>query len=329
MLLLAAAITVAIGLLDFLTPADVDFTEFYMVPVVLVAWFIGWRSAVAFGLFGAVTEFVVDDLLRDLVLATALWNGLSRIGVFVALAVVTDRLYRERTARQAAYDLERRHWESVDADRNALLRVLGREFPRPLHALDWFVRTFEEPLVRNSSEAMRAQYRALRHHIQEVAFLATDLIANGRMDPSALRLDPKQVELKQVVTEAADESPARARVLLSLASEPLMVHADADLLRQAFAGVIDRCLELSPHDDVTVLARISGHEAALEINSETRALEPADIELAQLLVAANGGRLVLIPRGGMRGSLVTVHLPLAPQVANRENEPSRERAATD
>src|SRR5438067_2274904 len=239
-LLLAAAITVAIGLLDFLTPADVDFTEFYMVPVVLVAWFIGWRSAVAFGLFAAVTEFVVDDLLRDLVLATALWNGLSRIGVFVALAVVTDRLYRERTARQAAYDLERRHWESVDADRNALLRVLGREFPRPLHALDWFVRTFEEPLVRNSSEAMRAQYRALRHHIQEVAFLATDLIANGRMDPSALRLDPKQVELKQVVTEAADESPARARVLLSLASEPLMVHADADLLRQAFAGVIDR-----------------------------------------------------------------------------------------
>ena len=28
-------------------------------------------------------------------------------------------------------------------------------------------------------------------------------------------------------------------------------------------------------------------------------------------------------------NVVTVHLPLAPQVANRESEPSRERAATD
>ena len=323
MLLLAAGITFAIGLLDYLTPADVDFTEFYMIPVVLVAWFFGWKAALGVGLLAAATEFFVDDLLRDLVLATALWNGLSRIGVFTALAVVTDRLYRERVARQAAYDLERRHWESVDADRNALLRVLGREFPRPLHALDWFVRTFEEPLVRNSSDAMRAQYRALRHHIQEVAFLATDLISNGRMDPSALPVDRKQVDLKQVITEAADESPARARVLLSLASEPLVVDADADLLRQAFAGLIDRCLELSPHDDVTVLSRVSGQEAALEIKSETRAIDPADVELAQLLVEANGGRLVLIARGGMRGSLVTVHLPLAARtetIARRDSE---------
>ena len=329
MLLLAAAIVVGIGLLDYLTPSDVDFTAFYMIPVVLTAWVMGWRSAVAFGLFAAATEFLADDLLRGLVLATALWNGLSRIGVFLAVALVTDRLYRERVARQAAHELERRHWETVDAERNALLRVLGREFPRPLRALDWFVRTFEEPLTRNSTETMRTQYRALRHHIQEVGFLGMDLIGGGRMDPSALRLDAKLMDLKQVITEAADESPSRARVLLSLVNRPLMVRADADLIRLAVAGVIDRCLEKSPHDDVTVLARLSGDEAAVEVRSETQNLEESDLELAQLLVAANHGRLVLVSRGAMRGSQVTIHLPLAPQVPSTAKDFAAERSRTE
>jgi hypothetical protein len=103
---------------------------------------------------------------------------------------------------------------------------------------------------------------------------------------------------------------ARPRVLLSLTNNPLIVLADADRLRQAFAGLIDRCLELSPHDDVTVLARISAYEAAVEVSCRTRELEDADVELARLLVPANGGRLVLITRGAIRGALVTVHLPL-------------------
>lgn len=325
-LLIAVALTVAIGLLDYLTPAQVDFTEFYMIPVVIVAWILGWKSGLAFGLVGAGVEFVVDDLLRDLNVATALWNGISRIGVFVALALVTDRLYRERTAKEAAYEQERRRWQQLDAQRSTLLAVLGREFQRPLRALDWFARTFEESLVRNSTEAMRTHYRALRHQIQDIAFLGTDLIAVGSMEPSALRLDPKIIDLKRLIAEAADESPARPRVLLSLVSEPMMVLADADRLRQAIAALIDRCLELAPHDDVTVLARLSGDEVAVEIDSRTRELDAADLVLAQFLVAANGGRLVLISRGAMRGSKVTVHLPLASPAAVKANQTAAEDA---
>ena len=37
-LLIGAALMIATGLLDYLTPAEVDFTPFYMLPVVLTAW---------------------------------------------------------------------------------------------------------------------------------------------------------------------------------------------------------------------------------------------------------------------------------------------------
>jgi hypothetical protein len=101
-------------------------------------------------------------------------------------------------------------------------------------------------------------------------------------------------------------------VLLSLTNQPLPVIADADRLRHALACLIDRSLEVSPHEDVTVLARLSSDEAAVEINCRTRELAEADVELPRLLVEGNGGRLLLITRGVLRGSLVTVHLPLDP-----------------
>jgi hypothetical protein len=319
-LLVAGGLTLAIGLLDYLTPAEADFTEFYMLAVVVTAWVLGWKAGVAFAFIGVATALVADDALRSTLPAVTLWNALSDLGVLLALAVITDRLHLARVANKAAHDHERARWESVDAKRNTLQTLLVREFPRPLRALEWFSRTFEEPLLRNSTEAMRTQFRALRHHIQEVTFLGTDLLQLGVMDTGGVRFERRRINLAEVLTEAADGSSARARVLLSLTNQPITVVADADRLRQAFACLIDRSLELSPHDDVTVLTRVSADEAAVEVSSRARELEDADVELSRLLVVGNGGRLVLISRGAMRGSLATVHLPLDQNPRNSSAE---------
>ncbi len=309
-LLVGAALLIAIGLLDYLTPAEVDFTHFYMIPVVLTAWVLGWRAGLAVGLAAAIIEFTADDVLRGIVLATALWNGLSRLGVFFALAFATDKFHLERIAKEQAYQQERLRWAARDADRNAVERMLIRELPRPLRALDWFARIFEERLVRDAGAAAQLHFRAFRQQIQEATFLGTDLLALGRLDGRALHFERRRVDIATLLSEAAEESPARTRVLLSVTNQPLVVAGDPDRLRHAFASLIDRAADLSPHDDVTVLARLSADEAAVEINTRTRELTDADVELPRLLVEGNGGRLLLIARGAPRGSLVTVHLPL-------------------
>jgi hypothetical protein len=70
-------------------------------------------------------------------------------------------------------------------------------------------------------------------------------------------------------------------------------------------------LELSPYEQVTVLTRASGSDAAIEISCRTRPIEAGEIELAAMLVAGNRGRLVIVPRTANRGSVVTIYLPLA------------------
>jgi signal transduction histidine kinase len=327
-LLIGTALLVAIGLLDYLTPSDVEFTLFYMIPVVLTAWVLGWRAAVLVGLAATTIELVVDALLQSVVPAAELWNGLSRFGIFLALAYVTDQFHLERIAKEKAHQSERLRWAALDADRNALQRMLIRELARPLRALDWFARTFEERLVRGANDALHVHFRALRHQIQEATFLGTDLLSLGRLQTETLHFERRRVDLGQLLTEAADESPARNRVLLNPPKEPLGVMADPDRLRPAFACLIDRAVELGPGEDVTVVARVSGDEAAVEITCRTHELTEDDVELPRLLVEGNGGRLLLIVRGAIRGSLAAIRLPLDPDAGTptKEEEAHNDRA---
>jgi hypothetical protein len=328
-LLISAALLIGIGLLDYLTPSDVEFTLFYMIPVVLTAWVLGWRVAVLVGLAAAAIELVVDALLRSVVPAADLWNGLSRFGTFFALAYVTDQFHLERIAKEKAHQSERLRWAALDADRNALQRMLIRELARPLRALDWFARTFEERLVRGANDALHVHFRALRHQIQEATFLGTDLLSLGRLQTETLHFERRRVDLGQLLTEAADESPARNRVLLSPPKEPLAVIADPDRLRHAFACLIDRAVELSPGEDVTVVARVSGEDAAVEITCRSHELTDDDVELPRLLVEGNGGRLLLIVRGVIRGSLAAIRLPLDPDAGTPKTKGETENTLAE
>jgi len=301
-LLAALPLTAAVGLLDFLTPADMDFGELYMIPVILVSWIIGRKTGIAFAVIAAVVEVLVDDTLRSAgaadTPAVALWNGVATLLVLTAIAVITDILYRERE-----------RWRALDAERSTLLRMLERELPRPLRAADWFARTFEDAFGTSVTPAVKAQFAVLRHHTREAMFLATDLLALGQLRMGGLSFERVPVELKAIASEAVAASLDRSRVLLSSTDDGLTVLADPDRLRHAVASVVARFLEMSPYEPVTILLRASGEEAVVEIACRARAITQTEVELAELLVTGNGGRLVLVPQGSPRGATVTMYFP--------------------
>ena len=298
-LLLSIVLTVLVGLLDYLTPAELDFGELYMIPVILAAWMIGRRTGLVFAVAAAAVEFVVDSPLRETVaanpIAVSAWNVLATTLVLAALAVITDIVYRERE-----------RYRLLDEERVVLLRVLAQELPRPLRAADWFARTFEDAI--SVTNVVKAQFAMLRHATQEATFLATDLLALGRLRLGGLSFTRTPSDLRTIVDDAATESPNHARIIVSAAADQLIAAVDPDRLRHAISSIIARFIEQSPYEPVTILLRASGHEAAIEINSRTRDIAPSDIEFAQLLVAGNGGRMIIIPAGSPRGAGVAIYL---------------------
>lgn len=319
--LAAAAVVLSVGLLDYLTPAQADFGPFYMLGVIIAAWWLGWPTGVVFALIATAVRLVVDSSTGGLLGASSvsivLWNGGSSFLVLAALAFATDRIH-----------VERERWRSVDAERRTLLRLLEQELPRPLRAADWFARTFEDALGATMSHSVRAQFAALRRHTRDALFLALDVLALGNHRSGGLVFELRPVDLNQLVSEAAADTHDRSRVLLSLSSDDLTVLAEPDRLRHAISSVLARCLELSLYEQVTVLSRASGGEGAVEVSCRTRPIEAGEIELAGLLVAGNHGRLVIIPRTANRGSVVTIYVPRAARTPGQPADTARDVRTT-
>jgi signal transduction histidine kinase len=306
--------------LDVLTPPDLEWAEFYLVAIAVMAWAVGWSKALVFSVMVVLIAMAVDaGAIRPLDVrpgTTALvWNAISELVIYTVVAIATDRARRGR---------ERQQTENREQAR--LLQLLEREFPRPLRAVYWFALKFDETFGPEATltENMAGQLASLRHHVREINFLATDLLRIGRLQIDGLRFGQESVDLKRTVADAVSESLDRRRVVLSASAEDLIVRADPASLHHAIASIIGRLLEGAPvHEVVQVFVRGSGGEGVVEFASRGDGFGAEHFELADLLTKANGGRLAIIPRGADLGVRVNLHVPrTTPALATPPASPS-------
>jgi diguanylate cyclase (GGDEF)-like protein len=100
---LAAALSVlAIGWLDYVTGPDYGFSLFYLVPILMSAWSAGDRVGTATGLLAGMAWFAADTAARGhAFLLVSLWNGFTRVGIFLGMGLLTAALRRDRDRLQA------------------------------------------------------------------------------------------------------------------------------------------------------------------------------------------------------------------------------------
>jgi signal transduction histidine kinase len=105
------AATVFVGYLDYVTGPNLLMTAFYVVPLALAAWFLGFAFASLLALLSVAVWLVGNTLNHDATLATPLliaWNATMEFALFMAVAFAVDRAsvghrlletrVRERTA---------------------------------------------------------------------------------------------------------------------------------------------------------------------------------------------------------------------------------------
>jgi len=104
---LAVVLSVALGVVDWITGPLFSFTIFYLVPVALVAWLVGRGTAVAMSLFCAAVWTIADSESWPTSLPPILdvWNAVVRLGFFL---LVTWALATTRRALALQNELARR-----------------------------------------------------------------------------------------------------------------------------------------------------------------------------------------------------------------------------
>jgi diguanylate cyclase (GGDEF)-like protein len=93
-ILITHVLVFGLGIIDYLTGPEIAFSIFYLLPVMLCAWFVDRRWAIFNSLASAVVWFIADISCRewDLLSWVLYWNALVIFGVFVITAYIASSL---------------------------------------------------------------------------------------------------------------------------------------------------------------------------------------------------------------------------------------------
>jgi diguanylate cyclase (GGDEF)-like protein len=124
----------SVGLVDYVTGAELAFSIFYLFPVCIAAWYVGWRVGIFISIESAFSWYIADVLARTQPYSYPLipaWNTGVRLITFLAITILIHeiRVILERESLHARIDYltkaanARYFYEVVEAQISLLQRT--------------------------------------------------------------------------------------------------------------------------------------------------------------------------------------------------------------
>ena len=227
-----------VGILDFITGAELSFSLFYLLPVCLVTWFVGRWPGVGLSLLSAGVWLMADLLDVHVSFSHPLipyWNALMRLGFFLVTAWVLSELHRSLVRRRA---LERIFFHDI-------LNVTG--------SLRGFAELLRDDQVADKEEVYALISSAVEQSIEE--------IESHRVMTAAEHLElpvgPEPVHARALLEKVADlyrhQGVARGRDIVLEGGEDILFTSDPTLLTRVLGNLLKNALEASkPGESVRV-----------------------------------------------------------------------------
>jgi diguanylate cyclase (GGDEF)-like protein len=93
---LGLVLIVLIGLVDYLSGAEISFSIFYLVPILFITWKMGRKAGVFISVSGAIIWFVSDNAVAHYSHSLIpYWNAFVRLGFFLITSLMLSKLKSE------------------------------------------------------------------------------------------------------------------------------------------------------------------------------------------------------------------------------------------
>jgi signal transduction histidine kinase len=316
---------------------------FLFVPAVMIAAWYGGRT-------GALVAAAISVLLQLAFVVnpdrTTWWPSpgdalsvliFAGIGISIGF-VAADRRRAERDRERALRVAEAARHDAEISSRlkDQFLATLSHELRTPLNAVLGWARMLVNHQVEESK--VPAALAMIERNAQAQKQLVDDLLDVSAIVSGRLRLDPRDIDLAEVVRAAIDSMKLSfdARHLrIEQHLEPVRIVGDPDRLRQVVWNLLSNAAKFTPEggdiyirvDRDTTTARLSVRDTGRGIGAEflPHVFEPfrqADssitrasgglglgLSLVRHLVEAHGGTVTVTSEGPMQGTTFMVALP--------------------
>lgn len=238
-------------------------------------------------------------------------------------------------------ELERSTEALKDADKrkDEFLAVLAHELRNPLAPL----RSGVELLAgHNEPEVVQQAQKIMSRQVEHMVHLVNDLMDLSRVNRGAIDLRMEPVKLRDVL-EAALETVRpmiihkQHRLELKFLPYPVVVRGDSTRLAQVFSNLLNNAAKYTkPGGSIAVQVEQSDAQVRVSITDTGIGIQPADrarvfemfaqvnrkadraqgglgigLNIVQRLTRMHGGNITVASDGLGKGSVFTVHLPLA------------------
>ena len=257
------------------------FGGFFLLPVIYFALLygigevllglslIGLASAVPILLFGA----------PDYPLTS--WRGTVVQLVVAAIAGLTiQRLVMHVRTDAASKEQQNRELLTLDRMKDEFMSVISHEFRTPLTSINGYLGLVTEEAQDSLSEEHLHFLATVERNVSRLQHLVEDILFVARIEHAGLELNPQEIDLGALVTEAAataqPTAAAKGVELTLTAAAPLPVYADRLRISQLLDNLVSNAVKFTPAGGrVTIAARELGH--AVEVNvSDTGIGIPAE-----------------------------------------------------
>ena len=301
--LLSAAVVLAIGAIDFATGPEMSFAIFYLLPVILAAWFAGKRGGLLIAALATLVGLWADlssTMPLDRI-GVPLWNDSARLCIFVLVVVTLARIRSlqnglEEMVVQRTQELETETARGLAMERE-VAAVSTREQQRIAHELHDGLGQ-ELGALAFQAKILAAKLVGEMSHSQEADRLVSLLNQSiARTRSLSNLLDPVGAEsggLRLALSHLVDRSGRAFGMACTFDSPevlpPLSREAELDLYRIA-QEAIHNAAQHGQASEVQVLVTVDSRELVLSILDNGSGFIPTGLSGLSAKHADKGGKV--------------------------------------
>ncbi|HEY0590214.1 MAG TPA: ATP-binding protein [Thermoanaerobaculia bacterium] len=236
-----AGVIALIGWLDYQTGPDIGLSLFYLVPVIVAAWYGGAAMALGAAVCASTAWFLADHFAYRTTVGITIWNSLTRLVIYSAIGLLVARLRGEKE-----------RLERVNAELEAFSRSVSHDLRAPLIQIGRYAEMIEGRAHGLDDDGRRYLF-TIAHTASDGLKLIDDLLEFAQVARTEVRRAP--VNLGTIVEKVRAElldPDLRRNIRWRIEALPV-VSGDGPMLEVAMRNMIGNAIKYTrPREEALI-----------------------------------------------------------------------------